>query len=72
MSCGVGRRHGLDPMLLWQRLTATAPIEPLAWKPPHAVGAALKRQSINQSINKKRKLDFKKKELSLEIKNIIN
>jgi len=40
--CGVGHRHGSDPMLLWlwHRLAATALIRPLAWKPLHAVGAA--------------------------------
>ena len=36
VSSGVGRRHGLDPMLLWLwcRLAAVAPFRPLAWKPP--------------------------------------
>ena len=29
---------------LWHRLAATALIRPLAWEPPYAVGAALKRQ----------------------------
>ena len=31
-SCGVGRRRGSDPALLWlwRRLMATAPIRPLA------------------------------------------
>ena len=44
MSCGVGRRRSSDPALLWlwRRLAATAPIRPLAWEPPHAVGAVLK------------------------------
>ena len=28
---------------LWCRLVATAPIQPLAWEPPYAVGAAQKR-----------------------------
>ena len=34
MSCGVRRRHGSDPALLWlwYRLVATAPIRPLAWE----------------------------------------
>ena len=38
----VGRRRGSDPALLWLwcRLTATAPIRPLAWEPPYAAGAA--------------------------------
>ena len=29
---------------LWRRLAAAAPIEPLAWEPPYAEGAALGRQ----------------------------
>ena len=28
---------------LWRRLVATAPIQPLAWEPPHATGAALEK-----------------------------
>ena len=40
MSCGVGCRHGSDPALLWRRPVATAPIRPLAWEPPYAMGAA--------------------------------
>ena len=46
MNCGVGRRHGSDPMLLWLwcRLAATAPIPPLAWEFPYATDVALKRQ----------------------------
>ena len=45
MSCGIGHRYGLDLALLWlwRRLVATALIRPLAWEPPCAVGAALKR-----------------------------
>ena len=44
MSCGVGRRHGLDPELLWLWLwpAAVALIRPLAWEPPYAADAALK------------------------------
>ena len=47
MSCGVDHRRGLDPVLLWlwRRLTAVAPIRPLAWEPPYATGAALKKQN---------------------------
>ena len=46
MSCGIGRRHGLDLALLWlwYRPAATALIQPLAWEPPYAVGVALRRQ----------------------------
>jgi len=45
MSCGVGCRRGLDPALLWlwHRPVATAPIQPLAWEPPYAAGAALEK-----------------------------
>ena len=47
MSCGVGCRHGLDPMWLWLwlwcRLAATAPIRPLAREPPDAMGVALEK-----------------------------
>ena len=54
MSCGVGRRHGSDPMLLWlwRRPAATAPIRPLAWEHPYAMGLALekvKRQEVKQN-----------------------
>ena len=46
MSYGVGGRRGSDPMLLWLWCSpvSTAPIRLLAWEPPHAVGAVLKRQ----------------------------
>ena len=51
LSCGVGRRHGLDPALLWLwcRPAAAALIRPLAWEPPHAVGVTLKRQKKKKS-----------------------
>ena len=46
MSCGVGRRHGSYPALLWLwcRPAANAPIQPLAWEPPYAASAALKKK----------------------------
>ena len=46
MSCGVGHRCGSDLswLWLWRRLAATAPIGPLAWEPPYAMGVALKGQ----------------------------
>ena len=46
MSCGVGRRRGWDPPLLWLwcRPAATAPIRPLAWEPPYAVDLALEKE----------------------------
>ena len=46
VSCGVGHRHGSDPMWrrLWCRLEAVALIQPLVWELPHAVGMALKKK----------------------------
>ena len=57
MSCGVGCKHGSDPVLLWLwcRLLAPAPIRPLAWEPPYAVGVALKRQKDKKKEKKKGK-----------------
>ena len=45
MSCGVGR-SGLDLALLWLwcRLAAAAPVQPLVWELPYALGAALKKK----------------------------
>ena len=42
----MGRRHGLDPSVLWLwcRPVATAPVGPLAWEPPYATGAALEKK----------------------------
>ena len=56
MSCGVGRRRGLDPMLLWlwRRLAATAPIRPLAWEPPYDAGVA-QEMAKRQKKKKERK-----------------
>ena len=46
MSCGEGHRHGWDLawLWLWRRLAPVAPVQPIAWEPPNARGAALKRQ----------------------------
>ena len=45
VSWGVGHRHALDPvwLWLWRRPAAAAPIGPLAWEPPWAVGAGPKK-----------------------------
>ena len=54
---GVGHRRSSDLMLLWLwcRPAAAAPIGPLAWEPPYAMGMALKGK-------KKRKEKKRKKE----------
>ena len=54
MSCGVGRRCSSDPTLLWlwHRPTATAPIRPLTWEPPHAAGAAPEKRQKRQTKTK--------------------
>ena len=64
MSCGVGRRHGSDPVLLWlwRRQVAIVPILPLAWEPPYAVGATLEKakrpkKKKNNKIKLKRQQD---------------
>ena len=53
MSCGVGRRYGSDPELLWP--VATALIRPLAWEPPYAMGVALKDKKKQKKERKKKK-----------------
>ena len=57
MSCGVGCRSSLDPVLLWlgHRPVAIAPIRPLAWEPPHAVGVVLEKRERQK---KKKKCFF--------------
>ena len=57
MSYSVGRRDDLDParLWLWCRLAATAPIQPLAWEPPYAVGVALKKDQKTKKKKKKKK-----------------
>ena len=65
MSCGVGRRRGLDPVFLWLwcKLATTAQIRPLAWEPPCSVGVALektKNKQTNKKQNKKKPMKWKK------------
>ena len=45
-----------DPALLWlwHRPAAAAPIRPLAWDPPYAAGAALKRNKTKQMEGKEK------------------
>ena len=61
VSCGVGRRCGSDPVLLWlwRRLVVTAPIRPLAWEPPYAAGAAQENgKKTKEKRKKERNLGF--------------
>ena len=53
MSCGVGHKHGTDPMLLWlwYRPAAVAPIRPLAWGPPYATNVAIKTEKKKRTKN---------------------
>ena len=46
LSCGVGRRRGSDPVLMWlcRRPAAAALIRPPVWELPYAAPAALKRK----------------------------
>ena len=55
LGCGVGRRRGSDPVLLWLwcRPVAAAPIWPLAWELTCAMGTALKRQINNPPVLQK-------------------
>ena len=61
VSCGIGRRRGLDPTLLWPwgRPAAVAPTHPLAWKLPCASGAALKgKKKVQIYLDLISQLDF--------------
>ena len=64
---------------LWHRLAATAPVRPLAWEPPYAIGVALeetKRQKKKKKKTQKKKtpnLKFaKKKKRNKKTKKILN
>ena len=54
MSCGVGRRCGSGPELLWlwRRLAAVARIRPLAWELPMPQVMVLKRQKKKKKHSK--------------------
>ena len=53
MSFGVSHSRGSNPTLLWLwcSLATVAQIQPLAWKLPHAAGAALKNTYIHTHIS---------------------
>ena len=60
MSCGVGRRRGSDPTLLWlwRRLVAIAPIRPLAWEPIYTKGVARKGKKTKKKKKKKKEKEI--------------
>ena len=61
MSCGVGRRQGSDPTLLWPWLwpAAVAPILKL----PYAESVAVKRQNTNKQTKNQKTPETKKKSI---------
>ena len=56
VSCGIGRRLGSDPMLLWLwcRPAPVAWIRALAWEPPYAAGSALESKKKKKKKKKQR------------------
>ena len=56
MSYGVGCRHGSDLVFLKRRPSA------IAWEPPHAAGAALKKQKEKKKKASKAKQNQTKKQ----------
>ena len=66
MTCGVVRRCASDLALLWlwHRLATVGLIRLLAWEPPYATGAALKRQKKKKDQKKTKK---KKKKSGLNL-----
>ena len=51
----MGRRHGLDLVLLWHKPAAAALIRPLVWESPYAANAALKKTKEKNNSNHKNK-----------------
>ena len=47
MSCGVGRKWGPDPALLWHKPAAAVIVQPLAQELPYATSADQKREKKN-------------------------
>ena len=71
MSCGVGQRLSSDLALLWLwcRPAGVAPIGPLAWETPYAMGMALKRKKKKKRKEKAKKGNYKigRKEIIISI-----
>ena len=62
MSFGIGRRRSSDPALLWLwcRMAAVALIQLLAWEPPYAEGAALKKTKKIKIKKRERLVTYKR------------
>ena len=60
MSCGAGCRRGSDlaPGIGWQLQLL---LDPLAWEPPYAAGAALIGQKIGKKKEREREFEFGQK-----------
>ena len=60
MNCGVGRRLGLDRVVLWlwRRPAVVALIGTLAWELPYVSDSALKKQKQKQTKKSKASLSF--------------
>ena len=56
-----GCDEGLPLLWLWRRPVATAPIQPLAWVPPYAAGAAQEIATTTTTTTKDKKTKKKKK-----------
>ena len=65
-------RCSLDLALLWLccRPAATAPIKPLAWEPPYAADATLKRQKTKKTRKKKKERERESHPRIITIKEI--
>ena len=75
VSCGVGRRHSLDLVLLWHRPAAIARVQPLVRELSLVMGAALKKQKqkiFQDSINTGLKLNTLFKALCKNLTPIIS
>ena len=69
MSWGVGHGCGLDlPLLwLWFRSAAISPIQPLAWRPPYAIGVALKRPKEKKKTHRNLKSKLTSKTTNISV-----
>ena len=55
---------------LWRRPVATAPIQPLAWEPPYAAGAAQEIATTTATTTKDKRQKDKKKKVSIQLRKV--